>query len=180
MLEHYCDENGIKLTGKTPQYVVDHLIHVNFERERNLVTVGILRLQNPEWEDIRQSIEGEHKRIWARDFSFSEFYEELLMSYNDIMRHQRNDTDWVFLTDIYREVKKRKTEGNSSESSMTYPEDEFSADLSKLFLAQSNNYNAHFQIEFSSNRDPRFCFEVILPDESTASYAFLRPRRPNP
>jgi len=177
MLEHYCDEKGIKLTGSSPGFVVDHLIHVDFDRERNAVMVGMSRLQNPEWAEVRQGVEGEHKRIWGRDFNFSEFYEDLLMSYNDIIRYQRNDTDWALLTDIYREIKKRKMEGNSTGTSITYPGDEFSADLSKLWWAQSNGYNANLQMEFSTNRDPRFCFKVILPDESTALYGFMRPKK---
>ena len=177
MLEHYCDEKGIKLTGSSPGFVVDHLIHVDFDRERNAVTVGMSRLQNPEWAEVRQSVEGEHKRIWGRDFNFSKFYEDLLMSYNHIIKYQRNDTDWALLTDIYREIKKRKMEGNLTGTSITYPGDEFSADLSKLWWTQSNGYNANLQMEFSSNRDPRFCFKVILPDESTALYGFMRPKK---
>jgi hypothetical protein len=177
MLEHYCDEKGIKLTGSSPRFVVDHLIHVDFDRERNAVTVGMSRLQNPEWAEVQQSIEGEHKRIWGRDFNFSEFYEDLLMSYSGIIRNQPNDTDWALLSDIYREIKKRRMEGNSARASITYPRDEFSADLSKLLWAQSNSYNANLQMEFSSNRDPRFCFEVILPDESIGLYGFIRPKK---
>ena len=177
MLEHYCDEKGIKLTGSSPGFIVDHLIHVVFDRERNAVTVGMSHLQNPEWAEVQQSVEGEHKRIWGRDFNFLEFYEDLLMSYNDIIRSHRDDTDWALLTDIYREIKERKREGNSTGTSIAYPRDEFSADLSKLWWAQSNGYNANLQMEFSSNRDPRFCFEVILPDESTASYGFIRPKK---
>jgi hypothetical protein len=177
MLEHYCDEKGIQLTGISPRFVVDHLIHVNFDRERNAVMVGMSRLQNPEWAEVQQRIEGEHKRIWGRDFNFSEFYEDLLMSYDDIIRYQPNDTDWAFLKDIYREIKKRKMEGNSTGTSIIYPEDEFSADLSKLWWAQSKDYNANRQMEFSSNRDPRFSFKVILPDESVASYGFMRPKK---
>jgi len=177
MLEHYCDEKGIKLTGSSPGFVVDHLIHVDFDRERNAVIVGMSHLQNPEWAEVQQSVEGEHKRIWGRDFNFSEFYEDLLMSYSDIIKYQRNDTDWALLTDIYREIKKRKTEGNLTGASITYPGDEFSADLSKLWWAQSNGHNANLQMEFSSNRDPRFSFKVILPDESTALYGFMRPKK---
>lgn len=180
MLEHYCDEKGIKLTGISPGFVVDHLIHVDFDRERNAVTVGMSRLQNPEWAEVQRSIEGEHKRIWGRDFKFSEFYEDLLMSYHDIIRYQLNDTDWVLLKDVYREIKERRREGESTETSIAYPRDEFSADLSKYWWAQINGYNANLQMEFSSNRDPRFCFKVILPDESIASYGFIRPRKTNP
>ena len=177
MLEHYCDEKGIKLTGSSPRFVVDHLIHVGFDRERNTVTVGMAHLQNPEWAEIQQSVEAEHKRIWGRDINFLEFYEDLLMSYNDIIRYQHDDTDWVLLTDIYQKIKERRREENSTGISISYPRDEFSADLSKLWWAQSKGYNANLQMEFSSNRDPRYCFEVILPDESTTSYGFIRPKK---
>jgi hypothetical protein len=177
MLEHYCDEKGIKLTGSFPRFVVDHLIHVDFDRERNAVMVGMSLLQKPEWAEIQRSVEGEHKRIWGRNFNFFEFYEDLLMSYNDIIRYQRAYTDWVFLRDIYREIKKRRMEGNLTGTSIIYPRDEFSADLSKLWWAQNSGYNDNFQMEFSSNRDPRFCFEVILPDESIALYGFIRPKK---
>jgi hypothetical protein len=177
MLEHYCDEKGIKLTGRSPRFIVDHLIHVAFDRERNAVTVGVSHLQNPEWLTIQRSIEGEHKRIWGRDFNFLEFYEDLLISYNNIIRQQREDTDWAPLTDIYPEIKERKREGNSAGISINYLRDEFSADLSKFWWAQNKGYNANLQFEFSSNRDPRFCFEVILPDESTVSYGFIRPKK---
>ncbi len=177
MLEHYCDENGIKLSGSSPRFVVDHLIHVDFDRKRNTVMVGMSLLQNPEWAEIQRSIEGEHKRIWGRDFDFFEFYENLLMSYNDIIKYQSAYTNWAFLRDIYREIKKRRMERDLTGTSITYPRDEFSADLSKLWWAQNSGYNDDFQMEFSSNRDPRFCFEVILPDESIALYGFMRPKK---
>lgn len=177
MLEHYCDEKSIKLSGSSPRFVVDHLIHVDFDRERNAVMVGMSLLQNPEWAEIQRSVEGEHKRIWGRDFNFMEFYEDLLKSYNDIIKYQSAYTGWAFLRDIYREIKKRRMEGNLTGISVTYPRDEFSADLSKLWWAQNSGYNDNFQMEFSSNRDPRFCFEVILPDESMALYGFMRPKK---
>ncbi|MBN1830488.1 MAG: hypothetical protein JW896_00095 [Deltaproteobacteria bacterium] len=177
LLEHYCDEKGIKLTGSSPRFVVDHLIDVDFDRKRNAVMVGMSLLQNPDWAEIQRSIEGEHKRIWGRVFNFFEFYEELLMSYNDIIKNQRAYTNWAFLKDIYGEIKKRRMKGNLIGTSIIYPRDEFSADLSKLWWAQNSGYNDNFQMEFSSNRDPRFCFEVILPDESIALYGFMRPKK---
>ena len=133
MLEHYCDEKGIKLIGSSPRFVVDHFIHVDFDRERNTVMVGMSRLQDPEWADVQQSIEGEHKRIWGRDFNFLDFYEDLLIAYKDTVKYQGNDIDWAPLADIYQEVKKRKMEETLTGTSITYPRDEFSADLSKLW-----------------------------------------------
>jgi hypothetical protein len=177
MLEHYCDEKGVKLTGNSPRFVVDHLIHVEFEKKRNIVKVGTLHLQNPEWAEVQQSIEGEHKRIWGRDFNFSAFFEDLMVSYQRIIEYQCNDTEWVPLTDIYQEIKRQSTERNLKGRSVPYSEDEFSADLSKLWWAQRNGYNPNLYMEFSSNQDPRLCFEVILPDESTALYGFIRPKK---
>jgi hypothetical protein len=177
MLEHYCDEKGIKLNGGSPTFVVDHFIHIVFDRKRNTVKVGLLLLQNPEWAEVAQSIEKEHKRIWGRDFDFLEFYEELLLSYENVIKYQTYDTDWVGLMDIYGEIKKQSLEGNIRGRSAGYPKEEFSADLSKLWWAQANGLHPDLRIEFSTNRDPRFCFAVILPDETTALYGFMRPKK---
>ena len=177
MLEHYCDEKGIKLNGGSSRFVVDHFIHIVFDRKRNTVKVGLSLLQNPEWAEVEQSIEKEHKRIWGRDFDFLEFYEELLLSYENIIKYQTHDTDWVGLMDIYGEIKKQSLEGNVRGRSAGYPEEEFSADLSKLWWAQASGLHPDLRMEFSTNRDPRFCFEVILPDETTALYGFMRPKR---
>ncbi len=177
MLEHYCDEKGIKLNGSPSRFVVDHLIHIVFDRKRNAVKVGLLHLQNPEWAEVEQSIEKEHKRIWGRNFDFLEFYEDLLLSYENVIKYQTHDTDWVGLVDIYGEIKKQRLEGNMRGRSAGYPEEEFSADLSKLWWAQANGLHPDLRMEFSSNRDPRFCFEVILPDETTVLYGFMRPKK---
>jgi hypothetical protein len=177
MLEHYCDEKGIKLDGGSSRFVVDHFIHILFDRKRNTVKVGLLILQNPEWAEVEQSIEEEHKRIWGRNFDFLEFYEELLLSYENIIKYQTHDTDWVGLKDIYQEIKKQSLEGSIRGRSAGYPEEEFSADLSKLWWAQASGLHPDLRMEFSTNRDPRFCFEVILPGETTALYGFMRPKK---
>ena len=177
MVEHYCDEKGIKLNGGSSRFVVDHFIHIVFDRKRNAVKVGLLHLQNPEWAEIEQSIEKEHQRIWGRDFDFLEFHEELLLSYESIIKYQTHDTDWVGLVDIHGEIKKQSLEGNIRGRSAGYPEEEFSADLSKLWWAQASGLYPDLRMEFSSNRDPRVCFEVILPDETTALYGFMRPKK---
>ena len=173
-LKNYCEGHGIKLDGRFPKFIVDHLIHVEFSRKRNSAKVGILHLKNPEWIKVEQSIEEERKRVWGRDFGISEFYKDLMLSYDNVAK---SPTGWVRLADIYREIEKRNPDWRSRKRLVAYYKDEFSADLSKLWWAQTNHNRPDQQIEFTSNRDPRLSFKVIIPDGTTASYGFVRPKK---
>lgn len=180
-LKNYCDDNEIKLNGRSPRFIIDHLINVEFNRKRKSAKVGNLHLQIPEWIKIEQSIEEERKRVWGRDFSFLGFYNDLFLSYESIIKHQHNPTGWVRLADVYqilrKEIEKRNPDWKSRKRLVAYYKDEFSADLSKLWRTQSSGDKVDKQIEFNSIRDPRLSFKVILPDGTTASYGFVRPKR---
>jgi len=180
-LKKYCDDRQIKLHGKSPKFIIDHLINVEFNRKKNTAKVGNVYLQSLDWGKIKESIEEEHKRVWERPFDYSKFYNDIILFYEKIADYDRNPTGWVRLADMYQslktEVAKRNPNWKSKKRLIAYYKDEFSADLSKLWKAQNGSDMNDQKIEFSAIRDPRLAFKVILPDGFTGSYGFIRPKR---
>lgn len=180
-LKKYCDDRQIKLHGKFPKFIIDYLINLEFNRKKNTAKIGNVYLQSLDWEKIQDSIAEERKRVWGRPFDYSKFYDDIILFYEKIADYERNPTGWVRLADIYRslktEIAKRNPDRKSKKRLVAYYKDEFSADLSKLWMAQNSGDKENKQIEFSAIRDSRLAFKVILPDGSTGSYGFIRPKR---
>ena len=180
-LKKYCGDSKIKLHGRSPKYIIDHLINVEFNRKKNTAKVGNVYLQSLDWGKIQESIEEERKRVWGRPFDLSKFYDDVILFYEKIANYGRNPTGWVRLADIYQSLKiefaNRNPDWKSKKRLVAYYKDEFSADLSKSWKAQNSDDRTDRQFEFSAIRDPRLAFKVILPDGSTASYGFIRPKR---
>jgi hypothetical protein len=180
-LKKYCDDRQIKLHGKPPKFIIDYLINLEFNRKINTAKVGNVYLQSLDWGGIQESIEEERKRVWERPFDYSKFYGDVILSYEKIADYERNPTGWVRLADIYQslktEIAKRNPNWKSKRRLVAYYKDEFGADLSKSWKAQNSSDRSDQQIEFSAIRDPRLAFKVILPDGTTASFGFIRPKR---
>ena len=180
-LKKYCGDSKIKLHGRSPKYIIDHLINVEFNRKKNTAKVGNVYLQSLDWGKIQEGIEEERKRVWGRPFDHSKFYDDVILFYEKIANYGRNPTGWVRLADIYQSLKiefaNRNPDWKSKKRLVAYYKDEFSADLSKSWKAQNSDDRTDRQFEFSAIRDPRLAFKVILPDGSTASYGFIRPKR---
>ncbi len=180
-LKKYCDDRQIKLHGKSPKFIIDYLINLEFNRKKNTAKIGNIYLQNLDWGKIQESIEEERKRVWERPFDYSKFYDDLILFYEKIADYTRNPTGWVRLADIYQslktEIAKRNPDWKSKKRLVAYYKDEFSADLSKSWKAQNSSDRTDQQIDFSAIRDPRLAFKVILPDGNTAFYGFIRPKR---
>ena len=180
-IKKYCDDRQIKLHGKFPKFIIDHLINLEFHRKKNAAKVGNVYLQSLDWRKIQEIIEEERKRVWGRPFDYSKFYDDVILFYKKIADYERNPTGWVRLADIYQslktEIAKRNPNWKSKKRLAAYYKDEFSADLSKSWKAQNSDDRTDRQFEFSAIRDPRLAFKVILPDTSTASYGFIRPQR---
>jgi hypothetical protein len=180
-LKKYCDDRQIKLHGKSPKFIIDYLINLELNRKKNTAKIENIYLQSLDWGKIQESIEEERKRVWERPFDYSKFYDDVILFYEKIADYERNPTGWVRLADIYQllktEIAKRNPDWKSKKRLVAYYKDEFSADLSKAWKAQNSDDRTDRQFEFSAIRDPRLAFKVILPDRSTASYGFIRPKR---
>ena len=180
-LKKYCGDSKIKLHGRSPKFIIDYLINLELNRKKNTVKIGNIYLQSLDWGKIQESIEEELKRVWERPFDYSKLYDDIILFYEKIADYERNPTGWVRLADIYQslktEIAKRNPDWKSKKRLVAYYKDEFSADLSKAWKAQNSDDRTDRQFEFSAIRDPRLAFKVILPDGSTASYGFIRPKR---
>jgi len=180
-LKKYCDDKRIKLHGKSPRFIIDHLINLELTRIRSTAKIGNVYLQSLDWGKIQEGIEEERERVWGRPFDYSKFYDDVILFYEKIADYERNPTGWVRLADIYQslktEIAKRNPDWKSKKRLVAYYKDEFSADLSKSWKAQNSNDSTDRKFEFSAIRDPRLAFKVILPDGATASYGFIRPKK---
>jgi hypothetical protein len=135
-LKKYCDDRQIKLHGKTPKFIIDHLINVEINRKKNTANVGNVYLQSLDWGKIKESIEEEHKRVWERPFDYSKFYNDIILFYEKIANYDRNPTGWVRLADMYQslktEVAKRNHNWKSKKRLIAYYKDELLATIEKV------------------------------------------------
>lgn len=179
-LEAYCDQASISLRGRAPNFVIDSLLDLSFDRKKGTVKVGNTFLRTLEWDRISATIQEERQRIWGRPFNSSDFRDELLDIHTQLIRLKPNPTGWVRLEDVYQVLKEREQERNPNWRTggrlVPYYKDEFSADLSKLWDAQAAGKLPGQQIELSGIRDPRVAFKVVLPGGGTETYGHLRPK----
>lgn len=179
-LETYCSHESVPLRGREPDFVIDSLLEVSFDRSNGTVKIGNTFLRTLEWDRIAAAIRAERQRIWERPFDPSEFRDELLEAHSQLIELKPNPTNWVRLEDVYQVLKEREQERNPEWRSggrlVPYYKDEFSADLSKLWGTQAADELPRPQIELSGIRDPRAAFKVVLPGGDTESYGHLRPK----
>jgi len=179
-LEAYCDQASISLRGRAPNFVIDSLLDVRFDRKKGTVKVGNTFLRTLEWDKISATIQEERQRIWERPFDSSGFRDELLEIHAQLIRLKPSPTGWVRLEDVYQVLKEREQERNPNWRTggrlVPYYKDEFSADLSKSWDAQASGQLPGQQIELSGIRDPRVAFKVALPGGGTETYGHLRPK----
>ena len=179
-LEAYCDQESVPLRGRAPNFVIDSLLDVSFDRNQGTGKVGNTFLRTLQWDRISATIRDERQRIWGRPFSPSEFRAGLLEIHVQLIHLKPNPTGWVRLEDVYQALKEREQERNPQWRTggrlVPYYKDEFSADLSKLWHAQSAGRLPGQQVELSGIRDPRAAFKVVLPGGRTETYGHLRPK----
>lgn len=180
-LAEYSESKGIRLKGISPNFVVDGLIEVVLDKESKAAKVGASYIRTLDWERIYALLDTEWERVWGRPFDAATYRDELVSAYEAIMRMKPNPSAWTALNDVYQQLKggreQQAPDWRQSGRVAGYYKDEFSADLSKLWQAQVEGSLPPPHIEFSSIRDPRRAYKVILSDGSTANYGFLRPQR---
>ena len=180
-LEKYCQESNITIKGKPPKYTIDHLIEMEFDRKKLRTKVGINSLSTFRWTPIQDAINEEHKRLWERNFDASKFRDQLIEAYDELEEINPSPSGWASLENVYQSLKELEVKENPDWRKggrlIAYYKDEFSADLSLLWQAQSKSAIEPPHIEFSSIRDPRRAYKIIQPDRNVGSYGFLRPKR---
>ena len=104
---------------------------------------------------------------------------ELIDLYKEIILIKPNPVGWLRLEDIYQGLKNRVQVNNPAWNTggrlVAYYKDEFSADLSNLWRAQTSERLGPPHIEFSGIRDPRFAYKVVLPGSQIGLYGHMRP-----
>lgn len=180
-LDKYCESKGIALKGIRPNYVIEGLIEVFFNKENKTAKVGATFIRKLDWDKIKDQIEIEWKRVWERPFDSNKYRDELISIYEDIMKTKPNPSGWTPLVDVYQKLKEHQDNRNPNWRKAgrvaSYYKDEFSADLSKLWQAQVKDKISPPHIEFSAIRDPRRSFKVVLHNGDTTNYGFIRPQR---
>jgi len=179
--EKYCQVKKISLRGKMPKLVIDDLLDVYLDENKQTAKIGTVFLKNLDWEKIRETIERERKRIWSRAFDPICFRGHLLDVYSEIIKVKPNPIGWVRLEDVYqllkRDIQKENPNWRKGGRLVAYYKDEFSADLSKLWEAQVSQKINLPHIELSGIRDPRLSYKVVLPDGQIGSYGHMRPKK---
>lgn len=180
LLENYCRAEEIPLKGRPPKYTADHLLEIQFDRQKNRTKVGIQSLQTLRWQSVAKALDEERARLWGRPFDESRFRDRLVEAYEEVEGHSPSPTGWASLDDVYqvlrRQVERQNLGWRKGGRLVAYYKDEFSADLSMLWQAQASANVATPRIEFSAIRDPRRAYKVVQPDDNVNLYGFLRPR----
>jgi len=179
--QEYCNSQRTGMHGKYPRFSMDGLLDVELDETRRTAKVGTTFLKTMEWEKIRAAVERERQRIWRRDFDAAGFRDELLDVHSQVLKVKPNPTGWVRLEDVYQALKKRIQVNNPDWKAggrlVAYFKDEFSADLSKLWQAQTSKTIDPPHIELSGIRDPRLSYKVVLPSAQIGLYGHMRPER---
>lgn len=179
--QKYCKSQGIGMRGKFPRFSIDNLLDVELDESKHTAKIGTIFLKTMDWEKIHTAVERERQRIWERDFNAAKFRDELLDVYSEVLKVKLNPTGWVRLEDVYQALKKRIQVSNPNWKAggrlVAYFKDEFSADLSKLWQAQTSKTIDFPHVEFSGIRDPRLSYKVILPSDQIGLYGHMRPEK---
>lgn len=179
-LEAYCRTRNIPLRGRAPKYTADHLLDVEFDRQKIRSKVGIQSLSTFDWPPVREALEAERARLWRRPFDPVAYRDQLIRAYTSLEHQTPSAAGWVGLEEIYQILKQQAEESDPEWRQggrlVAYYKDEFSADLSRLWEAQARRQLPSPQIELSAIRDPRRAYKVIQPDRNVGLYGFLRPR----
>jgi hypothetical protein len=177
--QDYCDGQKLSLRGKFPKLTIDNLLDIELDEQKHSATIGTTFLKTLNWEKIRTTIDVERVRIWNRTFDPSSFRNQLLDIYIELIKIKPNPVGWVRLEDVYQILKVNAQKNNPNWKVggrlVAYYKDEFSADLSKLWHAQTTQRPGSPQIEFSGIRDPRLSYKLVLPDGQIGSYGHMRP-----
>ena len=182
-LANYCSAKGLRLEGRSGSFHVDTLLDVTFNLKKRAANVGIQPLQSLDWNKIEAALDSERERLWGRPSDPAAIRDRLVAAYETVAAIHPNPTRWVRLTDVYQELK-RRVEKEMPDWKKTrlrliaYYKDEFRVDLSRLWSAQMAGQLDGQQIEFSAIRDPRLSFHIPLPDGTSTSVGFIRPKQP--
>ncbi len=180
-LEEYCRVESISCKGKAPRFTVDHLLSVELDRVKARTKVGAKSVNSLDWNSVREALEAERARLWQRTFVATTFRDQLFRAYRLAQDEAPSPSGWVPLETIYQ-ILKKETKPTGSDGPLkqrrliVYYKDEFSADLSRLWEAQSNQEMGPTHFELSAIRDPRRAFSVIQPDGNVGLFGFIRPK----
>lgn len=179
--QEYCKNKKISLRGKMPKLIIDALLEVKLDEKKQTTKIGTIFLKTLAWEKIRVAIDRERHRIWDRDFDPVGFRDNLLNLNSELLKIKPNPVGWVRLEDVYQSLKRDIQQKNPNWKKegrlVAYYKDEFSADLSKLWRAQTSQKIGFPHIELSGIRDPRLSYKVVLPDGQIVSYGHMRPKK---
>lgn len=179
--QEHCNSQGIGIRGRLPRFSINNLLDVELDETRRTAKIGTIFLKTMDWDKIRAAIERERQRIWKRDFDAAKFRDELLDVHSEVLKVKPNPTGWVRLEDVYQTLKKRMQASNPNWKAggrlVAYFKDEFSADLSKLWQAQTSKSIDFPHIELSGIRDPRLSYKVVLPSDQVGLYGHMRPEK---
>lgn len=177
--QEYCERENTSCRGNMPRLFIDSLVEVHVDEEKRRVKVGRILIKALDWDKVSSALDGERHRIWGREFSPLDFRNSLLSVHSALLGIKPNPVGWVRLDDVYQSLRVRIEEENPNWRKggrlVAYYKDEFSADLSKLWMAQVDRKIDPPRIEFSGIRDPRLSYKLVLPDGQIESYGHLRP-----
>jgi len=180
LLEEYCRSEGVALRGNAPRFTVEYFVELELDRVKGRTRVGTQSVNGVGWDGIRVALESERSRVWRRPFEAAAFRDRLLAAYEESERINPSPSGWTPLETIYQYLKRQaeldQPNWMKSGRLVAYYKDEFSADLSLLWQAQSRGQTASPQIEFSAIRDPRRAYKVLQPDQTVGTYGFMRAR----
>ena len=177
--QDYSEKKGIPLRGKFPKFSLDNLLEIEIHEAKRTAKIGTIFLKTLDKEKIFNAVDAERQRIWNRPFNPEKFRGELVDLYKEIILIKPNPVGWVRLEDIYQGLKNRVKANNPTWKTggrlVAYYKDEFSADLSKLWRAQTSTRLIPPHVEISGIRDPRFAYKVVMPGGQVVLYGHMRP-----
>ena len=179
--QEYCENEKIPLRGKMPKLSIDNLLEADMNEKKQTAKIGTVFLRTLDWDKIRMTLDRERRRIWDRDFDLTGFRDNLLDAHSELLKIKPNPVGWVRLEDVYQTLKSQIQERNPNWKMggrlVAYYKDEFSADLTKLWDAQTRQRIAFPHLELSGIRDPRLSYKIVLPDGQIGFYGHMRPKK---
>ena len=156
--------------GSLPEFTVNKIIRIKVDKGTFSVRVNKLRVDNLDYNKIREAVLSENNRLFHRDYNPGEFIERLFEGYKEaILLEGSRVGDLIPIRKVYRQMillqQKESFFINPIKNNFKpYLFDEFGVDISRLLLKTIIDTREGYKLELNPSRNQDNSIYLTMPN----------------